>query len=320
MASFLDCDSFDEEFKKLKRKYFRAALKSHPDKPGGDAEKFRKVRSAFETLRSIFDKKVGAEGDSSIQCMCFAALLTTTCTHFLSAHQTVDSYGDILKHAAARYADGSGTSAEGDGEGDTFKSWEFYAAAAEEPVPTYRVEKAKSGRSRCRAKGGAKKCGAPGFVAAGIAVEADDDEKKKEKEGKGKGKGKGKGNGKGKGGGREAYKASSNPAEPSYIAKEAIRVGVMDINGNGAGYGMWVHLACWRVPSTIWLGLPDPDSCSDAASFTRALKRMSEVTISGFTQLPETDQAFVVDHVMNSELDDPGSYFGPTVSVTVKLL
>ena len=60
ISSFLeDCDSFDDEFQKLKRKYFRAALKSHPDKPGGDAEKFREVRSAFETLRSIFDKKVG---------------------------------------------------------------------------------------------------------------------------------------------------------------------------------------------------------------------------------------------------------------------
>ena len=35
-------------------------------------------------------------------------------------------------------------------------SWEFYAEAAEEVVPMYCVERAKSGRSRCQAKGSAQ--------------------------------------------------------------------------------------------------------------------------------------------------------------------
>ena len=232
--------SFEEEFKKVKRAYFRAALQSHPDKPSGDTETFRKVQSAFETLRSIFDRKV------------------------------VDSYGPILKHAAARYRDGSGEEAR---EGAAKYSWDYYAAASEEPVPTYRLEKAKSGRSRCRAMGLAKKCGAHGFVAAGTE-EAEEEEEEEEEEGKGKGKSKSKRKRKK----REGKKGDGADADaPSYIAKGAIRVGVIDVNGNGAGYGMWVHLACWRVPSKVWLGLPDPEVCSDASSFCRALERMSEV-------------------------------------------
>ena len=42
------------------------------------------------------------------------------------------------------------------GTGDSdIPSWQFYQDAAEEPVPLYRAEPAKSGRSRCAAKGAA---------------------------------------------------------------------------------------------------------------------------------------------------------------------
>ena len=42
------------------------------------------------------------------------------------------------------------------GPESSIPSWEFYAEAAEEVAPMYRVERAKSGRSRCQAKGSAQ--------------------------------------------------------------------------------------------------------------------------------------------------------------------
>ena len=44
-------------------------------------------------------------------------------------------------------------------------SWEFYAEAAAEAVPLYRVERAKSGRSLCKAQGSARHCGAEECIA-----------------------------------------------------------------------------------------------------------------------------------------------------------
>ena len=46
-------------------------------------------------------------------------------------------------------------------------SYEFYEAAAEEEMPAYRVERAKSGRSGCAQKGAAKKCGDDKLIALG---------------------------------------------------------------------------------------------------------------------------------------------------------
>jgi hypothetical protein len=40
----------------------------------------------------------------------------------------------------------------------SYKSWEYYYNAAESEVPLYKVELAKSGRSKCAQKGSAKKC------------------------------------------------------------------------------------------------------------------------------------------------------------------
>ena len=57
-------DADDQE--KLKKAYKKAALKSHPDRPGGDAEKFKAVGLAYDTLsdankRTIYDR-YGEEG------------------------------------------------------------------------------------------------------------------------------------------------------------------------------------------------------------------------------------------------------------------
>eukprot|EP00816_Leptocylindrus_hargravesii_P011202 CAMPEP_0196823472 /NCGR_PEP_ID=MMETSP1362-20130617/87626_1 /TAXON_ID=163516 /ORGANISM="Leptocylindrus danicus, Strain CCMP1856" /LENGTH=362 /DNA_ID=CAMNT_0042203353 /DNA_START=1 /DNA_END=1090 /DNA_ORIENTATION=- len=63
-------------------------------------------------------------------------------------------------------------------------------------------------------------------------------------------------------------------------------------------YSKWVHLKCWRVPSKIWLGLPDPTTCTDSALFADALSGMNEVLICGFDELDEDRKCLVLQHVM----------------------
>ena len=112
-------NGLDEEWALLKKAYFKKCLANHPDK-GGDPAAFREVQGAFESLRQAYDSRAVAS---------FAT----------SASKAV---GD----------------AQGPSDSTTTPSWEFYADAAEEPVPMYRVERAKSGRSKCCAKGSAMTC------------------------------------------------------------------------------------------------------------------------------------------------------------------
>ena len=122
------CADLTEEWSTIKRAYFKTALKTHPDK-GGDAATFRKVQAAFGALRSHYD---GAGSGFLFSC---------------AAAQPVDQHSAI------------------DPEMNT-PSWEFYAEAAQEVVPMYHVERAKSSRSRCQAKGSAQSsnCGRDDFI------------------------------------------------------------------------------------------------------------------------------------------------------------
>ena len=110
MADLEDCDSLQEEFKKIKKSYFRKILVAHPDK-GGDPEAFQTLQNAFEEIRRIFSKGL------------------------------VASFADADLPTSHR--DRSQTAAP-------FPSWDFYAEAAQQEMPKYRVELAKSGRSQCR--------------------------------------------------------------------------------------------------------------------------------------------------------------------------
>ena len=109
-------------FFRHRRAYFKTALKTHPDK-GGDAAAFRKVQGAFEALRKAYDR--GCADPSS---------------------------GFLFSASAAQSAERELPA----GPESSIPSWEFYAEAAEEVAPMYRVERAKSGRSRCQAKGSAQ--------------------------------------------------------------------------------------------------------------------------------------------------------------------
>lgn len=49
-AVFDDCTNLEEEFKIIKKAYFKKVLECHPDK-GGDEEQFRHVQTSFEVVR-----------------------------------------------------------------------------------------------------------------------------------------------------------------------------------------------------------------------------------------------------------------------------
>jgi hypothetical protein len=125
------CESLDAEFRVLKSSYHRAVLRAHPDK-GGDREVFEDIQNSFEVLRGMFANR---EVDSFVQA---AASRKSTARAFEFAEATRPK---------------------------STPSWEYYAAAAEETVPIYRVEPAKSGRSACSmaARGPNTRCvrGAP---------------------------------------------------------------------------------------------------------------------------------------------------------------
>jgi hypothetical protein len=104
---------------------------------GGDVSAFRATQAAWEVLRDLFNGG-GVKGGS------FA------------------SYIVAFGASAAADRESAGDDAE-DGDGDDFDdelyakyannanyaSYEYYEAAAEEEVPGYRVELARSGRSKC---------------------------------------------------------------------------------------------------------------------------------------------------------------------------
>ena len=210
-----DCPLLSDEWSVIKKAYFKKVLKSHPDK-GGDPDAFREVQAAFETLRELFE----CEGVTS-----FAGSATNT-------YNTETAFDINFKGFSKMPA----------------PSWEFYAEAAEEPVPTYRVEAAKSGRSACKQKGSAKKCG---DASEGLNL----------------------------------------------IAKGETRIGSID--HEAGSYGRWVHLACWRIPSKIWLGLPNPSEMADPTAFEAALIGMNEVLLSGVKELSSEARAAFVSYCMD---------------------
>lgn len=143
-------------------------------------------------------------------------------------------------------------------------SWEYYEEAASRPVPPYRIEYAKSGRSKCSQKvKSAVKCHHP----AGLNEQED---------------------------GSTALIRSGN----TLINKGEIRIGSL-LQETGT-YSRWCHLRCWRITSTIWEGLPDPTTTHhDPSEFHKSMNQMDEVKISGFSDLSVADQMNIVKHVMD---------------------
>ena len=101
--------------KVIRRAYHRKVLATHPDK-GGDAQEFRDVQSAFEVSASFMIEVASSPSVGSEE-----------------NNQT--STSDVFQNAADYFA-------AKEARGDT-QSYDYYAEAAEEDVPTYRVEPAK---------------------------------------------------------------------------------------------------------------------------------------------------------------------------------
>ena len=108
------------QFRAVKKAYHKRVLEVHPDK-GGDPARFREVRAAFETLKELFESgavatfaEAAADGPASA----------------------------ATERMFRKYSDRSFS-------GGYTASWEFYEAAAQEQVPFYHVELARSNRSKC---------------------------------------------------------------------------------------------------------------------------------------------------------------------------
>ena len=111
------CNTLQEEFRAIKKAYFRTILVVHPDK-GGDPEVFRSVNTAFEALRDLFESN-------------------KITSFFKQANESVDQ--------TTTSSNDSKYSADRD-----VPSWSFYSNAAEDDMPLYKIEPAVSGRSKCR--------------------------------------------------------------------------------------------------------------------------------------------------------------------------
>ena len=117
------------QFRAVKKAYHKRVLQVHPDK-GGDEARFREVRAAFETLKELFES--GAV-DS------FAAA-------------AADGPASVATESMFRkYSDSTFT-------GGYTPSWDFYEEAAQEGVPFYHVELARSNRSQCVCGKTVRKC------------------------------------------------------------------------------------------------------------------------------------------------------------------
>ncbi|KAG2485002.1 hypothetical protein HYH03_016205 [Edaphochlamys debaryana] len=201
-------DDVEGQFKLIRKCYMQLCLKTHPDK-GGSEEAFGAVNDAWEALKSAFEAGRVASGG-------FACYFEGSGKQEKSQYVRKPRYGPM-------------------------PSYDWFAAAADEPVPPYKVEPAASGRSKCTKQDG-------------------------------------------------------------FIPKGELRFGSLD--AMSGAYGRWSHLHCMRVPSLIWLGLPDPPKWSYSAEAVKeALLSMQALTLSGFSELNAEQQDAFVHHVM-----DPGNW------------
>ena len=282
--AFSNAENIDDEFKIIKRSWHKKVLECHPDK-GGSEEEFRAVQAAFDVLK---DKKnsgtVGTFGSSSAQ----------------SA-----STSSAFKHASDAAANCN------------YPGPEFYENMRENiNVPLYRVEIARSDRSICHKaapKDGVRErvSGYKGSCRFGLGEICHPvPETPPVDVGAAIGDGTGKE-------GPAPKKKRGRPAKPKpkpphgstltgdayvdwavKIPMDGVRVGSIDpVSGN---YARWSHVECWRVPSKIHQGLPNPHVTPDPAEFERALLSMNDVLFCGFDELTVERRARVVAAFMDT--------------------
>lgn len=140
-STFDGCDDIEGEFKVIRKSYLAKARTDHPDK-GGDAAVFRTTQAAWEVLRDTYHK--GVKGGSytcyfvSVRKSNVAASTNDNDDDDEEYYANDDPDDDYDDELYKKYAHNTAT-----------QSYEYYEAAAQEDVPGYRVELAKSNRSKC---------------------------------------------------------------------------------------------------------------------------------------------------------------------------
>lgn len=197
---------------------------------GGDPEKFRTTNASFEVLRDLYQQGKVKDGT-------YSSYLTES-----AKAEAAESDIDI-DELFNKYS-----------KNTNVPSWEYYAEAAEEAIPAYKVETARSGRSKCTVckKNSSKAViteRAASEMSTAIVPSAARSSSRAKKSSSG------------------AVVKQKN--DTSVIQIDEIRVGSLDeVAGS---YGRWHHLECWRVPKKIQNGLTNP---SDEESSLRDLLSM----------------------------------------------
>ena len=104
---------------------------------GGDVSAFRATQAAWEVLRDLFNGGGVKGGSFASYIVAFSA--RAAADRESASDDADDEDGDDFDDELyAKYANNA-----------NYASYEYYEAAAEEEVPGYRVELARSGRSKC---------------------------------------------------------------------------------------------------------------------------------------------------------------------------
>lgn len=86
------------------------------------------------------------------------------------------------------------------------------------------------------------------------------------------------------------------------INKNSIRISPLDITSGK--YSRWVHVNCWRIPSKVCLGLPNPITCQDKSIFNDAMEEMNEVVITGYNELSNDEKDILLSYIMQPNLEN----------------
>ena len=162
---FLNCDAEElrkketvvEQFAYIKKRFYAEALKKHPDKLGGSEEAMKLLGNVWEDVRSGYETKKYRSFDVSD-------------TSFPDAEQQRAGKKSAT-HAQTRKKKPTTKKASANKNGDDdeafeqpkeynykYKSYSYYEEAANYNGPYYRVELARSNRSKCCAKRGGVAC------------------------------------------------------------------------------------------------------------------------------------------------------------------
>jgi len=275
VAMFAECTTRDDEFKLIKRAYYTKARTTHPDKVGVSPESTKAMQELIRHWTVLRDLHVGNHKKKKKEWL-FSDSLVVAVNKKTKSKTAKKKKGDDDDEDEDEAFD---MSAYYDFDWSTTQvpSYDFYEAAESDDMPIYRVELAKSNRSKCTAPNGSKMKQCAQGLAQGDATTLEEN--------------------------CEDLVAVNQ--EPEKIAKGEVRCGSLD--ENSGGYGRWRHLRCWRVPAKVWKGLPQPQDDNDNnndnddqfKAFDVALQQMEECVLSGFAALPHSDQRAFVEFCMD---------------------